>query len=189
MYYQNSETDHYETLQISPNADPDTIERVFRMLARRFHPDNQDTGNEERFRQIHDAYKVLSDSEKRAGYDVRHVTLRQERWRFVASGPPADNDFEAEQHARYVVLEILYTRRRAEPDRPGLSNLDLTHLVGRPREHMEFTIWYLAQKKMVTRNDHSSLIITADGVDYVEHHNQSKLQRLRLAARRDERAG
>ena len=83
----------------------------------------------------------------------------------------------------------MYTRRRAEPDKPGLSNLDLTHLVGRPREHMEFTIWYLAQKKMVTRNDNSSLIITADGVDYVENHNQSKLQRLRLAARREERAG
>ena len=100
MNYQISDTDHYETLQISPNADPDTIERVFRMLARRFHPDNQDTGNGERFRLIHEAYKVLSDSEKRAGYDVRHITLRQERWRFVASGPPADNDFEAEQHAR-----------------------------------------------------------------------------------------
>jgi curved DNA-binding protein len=47
--------DHYETLQISPNADVDTIQRVFRMLAQRFHPDNAETGNADRFRALHDA--------------------------------------------------------------------------------------------------------------------------------------
>ena len=48
--------DHYETLQISPNADPDTIHRVYRLLAQRFHPDNQETGDTARFRQITEAY-------------------------------------------------------------------------------------------------------------------------------------
>jgi curved DNA-binding protein CbpA len=173
--------DHYDALQISKNADADTIQRVFRLLARRFHPDNLHTGNEARFRQIHEAYLVLSDPEKRAQYDIRHETLRQERWRFVASGPPTDNDFALEQHLRWLVLEILYSRRRQEPDNPGMSYLELGRLIGQPREHMEFTLWYLVYKGLIARGDQSSLTITVEGVDFLEKNPKQNLQRLRLA--------
>ena len=175
--------DHYEVLQISKYADGDTIQRVFRLMARRFHPDNPNTGNEARFRQIHEAYLVLSDPEKRASYDARHETLRQERWRFVQTGPPSDNDFALEQHVRSVVLEILYSRRRTEPEDTGMSYLELSQLLGRPREHMEFTIWYLIHKGLVQRGDQSSLNITVDGVDFLEKNPKTNLQRLRLAER------
>ena len=111
--------DHYDTLQVSKNADSDTVQRVFRMLAQRYHPDNQETGSEERFRQIHEAYLVLIDPEERAKYDIRHETFRQERWKFVDDGAAGDNDFGMEQHTRFVVLEILYSRRRTEPYQPG----------------------------------------------------------------------
>lgn len=177
-------TDHYETLQISKNADSDTVQRVFRLLAQRYHPDNQETGNEEQFRQIHDSYLVLNDPEKRAKYDVRYDMFRQERWKFVANGSPDENDFSLEQHTRFVVLEILYSRRRTEPARPALSQRELVELIGRPREHLEFTIWYLSQRKMVARDDQSSLIITADGVDFVEQNSLVKHNRLRLVEHR-----
>lgn len=167
--------DCYELLQISPNADPDTVHRVFRLLAQRYHPDNQDTGDAARFRKLHDAYTVLSDPEKRAQYDAKYEALRQERWKFVTVGPPAENDFEMEQQLRRTMLEILYSRRRIESDSPSMSNWDLAQLMGRPREHLEFTIWYLAQKKMVTRDDQSKLQITADGVDYLEQNPGEKL--------------
>jgi curved DNA-binding protein CbpA len=173
--------DHYETLQISPNADPDTIQRVFRLLAQRFHPDNKETGNATRFRALHDAYSVLSVPEKRAQYDVHHQALRQERWRFVATSATADNEFEMEQQLRCTILEILYARRRAEPGNPAFSNYELSQLTGRPREHLEFTIWYLAQKKFVTRDDSSGLTITVDGVDFVEQNNGANAKR-RLTA-------
>ena len=39
-------TDYYELLQISPNAEPETIHRVYRLLAQRFHPDNGQTGDD-----------------------------------------------------------------------------------------------------------------------------------------------
>src|SRR5262245_14664278 len=175
--------DHYEVLQISKNADADTIQRVFRLLARRFHPDNPSTGNEARFRQIHEAYLVLNDPEKRAAYDARHETLQQERWRFVQAGPPGDNDFALEQHVRGLVLEILYSRRRTEPERTGMSYLELSQLLGRPREHMEFTIWYLIHRGFVQRGEQSSLNITVDGVDFLEKNPKVNLQRLRLAER------
>ena len=41
--------DYYEFLQISRNADPDTIRRVYRFLAARFHPDNPETGDSDKF--------------------------------------------------------------------------------------------------------------------------------------------
>ena len=171
--------DYYETLQISPNAEADTIQRVFRLLAQRFHPDNQETGDADRFREIHDAYRVLNDPETRAQYDIRHAEIRQQRWRFAALGSPRADDFEVEQQLRCVLLEILYSQRRTDPRNPSLSNSDLSQLMGHPREHLEFTIWYLSQRKLVTRDDQSSLTITADGVDYVEqHHNASNQRRL-----------
>ena len=100
-------TDHYETLQISPNADGDTIQRVFRLLAQRFHPDNKDTGNAVKFRALQEAYSVLSVPEKRAQYDVHHQKLRQERWRFIASAASGDADVDQEQQLRATILEIL----------------------------------------------------------------------------------
>jgi curved DNA-binding protein CbpA len=169
--------DWYETLQISPNADSDTIQRVFRLLAQKFHPDNQDTGDAERFRRLHEAYLVLSDPERRAQYDVNYDGLRRERWRFAAAGSPGDNDFDREQQMRCVALEILYTQRRTEPGKPTMSNLDLSQLIGVPREHLEFTIWYLVQRKLVVRDDQSNLTITADGVDYVEQAMGGKMRR------------
>ena len=73
--------DYYETLQISPNADQDTVHRVYRLLAQRFHPDNRDTGNTEIFRQLTEAYQALSDPERRAGYDVHHREARRLTWK------------------------------------------------------------------------------------------------------------
>ena len=173
--------DHYETLQISPNADADTIQRVFRLLAQRFHPDNKETGNAARFRALHEAYSVLSVPEKRAQYDVHHQAVREARWRFVANAAAGDSDVEQEQQLRGTILEILYARRRAEPGNPAFSQYELSQLTGRPREHLVFPIWYLIQKKFVMRDDSSSLTITVDGVDYIEQNSGAKIKR-RLTA-------
>ena len=174
--------DYYEILQISPNAEPDTVHRVYRLLAQRFHPDNTDTGNETRFRALVDAYQVLSDPEQRARYDVVYAAIRQERWRLIASNSKVTTDLESEQLMRLTLLELLYTRRRTELDNPGLSLMDLEALTGRPREHLEFTVWYLAQKKFVTRSDGASLAITVEGVEFVEENLRSASSRRRLTA-------
>ena len=175
-------TDFYDLLQVSPNADPETIHRVYRLLAQRFHPDNKETGHDGRFRAIQEAYDVLSHPEKRAQYDVVYQRLRRDRWRLVSNGARSENDFDIEQLVRITLLEVLYTRRRMEPGNPGVYSPDLEELIGRPREHLEFTIWYLVQKKLLLRDDNSRLTITADGVDYLEKNYEVNLQRKRLAA-------
>lgn len=63
------EFDYYELLQLSPNAEPETIARVYRLLARRFHPHKRETGDLEMFLKLHRAYMVLGDPELRAEYD------------------------------------------------------------------------------------------------------------------------
>ena len=172
--------DYYEVLQVSTNAEQETISRVFRMLAQRYHPDNQQTGNEERFRTILEAHTVLSDPEKRAQYDVSHQQQRKDRWRLVSSGANSENDFEMEQAVRFTVLEALYTRRRLEPTDPGLFYREFEKLTGRPREHLEFTLWYLQQKNFVTLDDKSRLELTVDGVEHLEESYRSNLQHKRL---------
>ena len=177
----DSAVDYYEVLQVSSNAEQDTIQRVFRLLAQRFHPDNRESGNDQRFREIQDAYSVLNDPEKRARYDIGYQQRRHNRWRLVSTGEQASNDFEIEQMVRLTMLEALYTKRRIEPASPSIYSTELETMLGRPREHLEFTIWYLSQRKYVTRDDQSRLMITADGVDYLEQ-NYKGVQRKRLQA-------
>jgi curved DNA-binding protein CbpA len=165
---QEQTRDYYEDLQVSSTAEPETIHRVYRLLAQQFHPDNGETGNDTRFRLIAEAYQVLGDPVRRAQYDVSYHAQRQDRWRMVNAGTEADNDFAAEQLTRLTVLEILYTRRRLEPDKPGIFMGDLEKMIGRPREHLEFTSWFLIQKKLVQRTDNALLVISAEGVEYLE---------------------
>ena len=169
MLMQERLPDYYEVLQISPNADPDTIHRVYRLLAQRFHPDAQETGDPARFRQITEAYHVLRDPEQRASFDLRHQSVRQERMKVVHHAARANTDFEIERLVRLTVLE-------------GIFDLDLEGLTGQSRDHLEFTFWYLIAKNMIKRGDSSRLLITADGVDYLEQHYESNLQRRRLSA-------
>jgi curved DNA-binding protein CbpA len=178
------QTDYYEVLQISPNAEPDTVHRVYRLLAQRFHPDNQETGNANRFRLLHEAYSVLSDAQQRAHYDLQYQQLRQERIRLVSVANRTENDFELEQSVRLTVLEALYTQRRIYPNTPGIFDLDLEEVTGTSREHLEFTFWYLMARNMVKRGEHSRLIITAEGVDYLEQNLKTGLQLRRLPEHR-----
>jgi molecular chaperone DnaJ len=62
--------DYYEALGVSRDASPDDIRRAYRNLAKQFHPDiNKDPKAEERFKEINEAYAVLSDEERRGAYD------------------------------------------------------------------------------------------------------------------------
>ena len=174
------QVDYYEVLQVNSNAELETIHRVFRLFAQRFHPDNQETGDERRFREVHEAYLVLSDPEKRARFDINYEQHRRNRWRLVSTGAQAESDFEMEQTIRLTLLEALYTKRRIDPRSPSIYPIELETMLGRAREHLEFTIWYLTQRKYLVRDDQSRLMITAEGVDYLEQNYRNGLHHKRL---------
>lgn len=168
---------YYELLQISPNAQASTIQRIYRYLAARYHPDNPDTGDPERFLILTRAYKALSDPERRAAYDAELQRGRK--------GP--DPEFEGvdfldgvdgELNRRLAVLAVLYRRCRANINDARISLLQLEAQMGFPREYLDFTTWYLRSKKFITKEDNSDFSLTVLGVDFVEA-NYDKLPLLR----------
>jgi hypothetical protein len=159
--------DFYELMQISPNAEMDTIQRVYRMLVVRYHPDNPHTGDVDKFLLLKQAYETLCDAQRRAIYDLQYGN------RVIEPLPVFElKEFtaglEGEVNRRMGVLCLLYNRRRGNQDAPGLSILQLEALMSFPREHLMFTVWYLHEKGYLKTGENSDLIITADGMDYVE---------------------
>ena len=164
---QNQFVDYYEILQVSPNADQDTIQRVFRLLAQRFHPDNKDSGNEAAFKEVMEAYRVLNDPEQRAAYDVEHRQVKKVTWQ-IFDQSTASQGVEAEKRKRKGILALLYNKRLNEPEAPGISIREMEDLLGCPREHLEFSLWYLKENQWAVRGDNGRHVITAKGVDIVE---------------------
>jgi curved DNA-binding protein CbpA len=160
--------DYYEMMQISPHAEIATIQRVYRMLAARYHPDNPETGDTDKFMRLQKAYTVLSDPAQRAVYNAE---LEQKNTEPLPVFELKDFvvGIDAEINRRLGALCLLYNRRKASPDRAGLSLLDLESKMSLPREHLEFTIWYLRDKRLARRDETSNdIVITAEGVDFVE---------------------
>lgn len=67
----DAKADYYELLSVTRDADGETIKRSYRKLAMQYHPDKNpgDAAAEAKFKQLNEAYQVLSDDEKRAAYD------------------------------------------------------------------------------------------------------------------------
>ncbi|MCS7054894.1 MAG: J domain-containing protein [Thermoflexales bacterium] len=84
--------DYYKTLGVDRNADQETIKKAFRKLARQYHPDANkgDKKAEEKFKEINEAYEVLSDPEKRKLYDRMGASYREYQ---RAGGNPRDYDW------------------------------------------------------------------------------------------------
>ena len=157
-------TDLYELLEISPNANSETIERIFRHFAMRYHPDNQDTGDEARFSEIVEAHNRLKDPVKRAQYDIQykdHLNLRRE-WTEEASNTKG---IERDVVIQAKVLSLLYVKRRQDVNNPGIGDTELERLSGCPREHLEFHLWYLKAKGLIGRIENGTFAITVEGID------------------------
>jgi curved DNA-binding protein CbpA len=158
--------DHYEVLQISPNADVETIRRVYRMQAQRFHPDNLDSGNAEAFRKISAAYEVLNDPGRREAYDRDYRARRRTAMGIdpLPAGPPVMDEMQR----REKILSLLYSRRFSHPQQPSLNLRELEALLSTPRGDLEFSLWYLKECGYLARTDSAHHTITLRGVQFAE---------------------
>ena len=121
---------------------------------------------------------MLTDPPQRAQYDrlrgapSRPMPIFQAR-AFV-------DEKEGEQNRRLGVLCLLYTQRRRSPERPTVGLMELEEMMSIPREYLEFTLWYLKQKKYVEMGQAADFELTACGVDFVEEHAQARNLLMRL---------
>ena len=159
-------TDHYEVLQVSSRADADTIQRVFRHLAKRYHPDNSESGDAVRFKQLMESFQVLSDPALRARYDVDYGERIERTWRIFDQTTALD-DVASDRRIRSALLSVLYTARRNDSDRAGMGELELERMLGCPETHLKFHVWYLKENGLIRRTESGALAITATGVDAV----------------------
>lgn len=93
MICKNMSKDYYKILGISKNASPDDIKRAYRRLAHEHHPDKG--GNQEKFKEVNEAYQILSDPQKKSQYDQYGTTFEQAQARGNAHGFEGFRDFSS----------------------------------------------------------------------------------------------
>jgi curved DNA-binding protein CbpA len=159
--------DYYQLMQISPAAEVETIQRVYRLLANWYQPDNPHTGDPNRFARLTRGYEILSKRDTRAAYDLEyqaHITTPLKIFALKEFAPGIDG----ERNRRMGILCILFNRRRSNPEAAGLSILDLENQTGFPREHLQFTLWCLKELELIRQDETTDLAITGRGVEYLE---------------------
>lgn len=165
--------DFYEILEISPNADSGTVERMFRYFAQRYHPDNPETGDRVRFDEIMEAHDTLKNPVKRAQHDIQrnnHSEFRSKLGEEASDGKCVKRDIDIQNK----ILSILYIKRRRNIRDPGIGDYELELLLGCPAELIEFHLWYLKEKGWMRRTENGALEITVEGVDHVNSEYERK---------------
>lgn len=157
--------DYYELMEISPNANGETVERVFRFLGQRLHPDNTETGDDHRFRQLMTAYQTLRDPARRAAYDVFHRQAQTSKCELLNAAQAAGDDSQQ----RHYLLTVFYGQRRRNMRTPGLGIATLEQMMNCPQEVLEFHLWYFQEKGWVKREESGLFAITAAGIDCMEN--------------------
>jgi curved DNA-binding protein len=158
--------DYYEILQLSQRADQETVERVYRLLARRYHPDNKNTGDGQKFDALVKAYRALSDAETRAGYDAKYEAENSHQWNIFSPASPSEGS-EEDRRIYQAILSMLYTARRRDAGNAGVGTFQMEKLLGVTEKYLEFHIWYLREKGWIQRVENGGFAITVSGVDAV----------------------
>lgn len=158
--------DHYEVLEIEPKANSETIQAAYARLAKLYHPQEPETGDQEKFDAVNLAYEVLCDPELRKEFDKLKGLDAEESPKFT--GYSFFESLGREAELRSAILCVLYDRRRIKPFTPSISVRHLEGMLEATSDELVFALWYLKQKGLVASDDKSSLQITVGGMEFME---------------------
>ncbi len=159
--------DHYNVLEIDAKSDAETIQQAYGKLAQKYHPRNPETGDRAKFEAVNLAYEVLSDPALKAEFD-KLKGGGEEKAEFKFSGLDFFAGLGRETALRAAVLCVLYDRRRNSPFTPGLPLRRIENMLETTTEGLNFALWYLKQRNLASSDDKSNLLITVEGMDYLE---------------------
>lgn len=159
--------DHYAILGIETNADTDRMVAAYARASEKYHPNNPETGDAEKYEAITAAFEVLSDSVQRREFD-KVKGLDKDGGDPKFTGLPFFEALGRGSQLRVAMLCVLYDRRRSKPFRPSLSMRQFENSLCASEEELLFALWYLKQRGLVGQDDKSSLLITVEGMDFLE---------------------
>ena len=159
------EPDHHELLRAGVAGDAERLDRVYRALAFRYHPDNAGSGDSEIFLRISETYRILSISKPRPEREIaRHDGIN---WQ---------PELRRLKDKRIAVLGLLCQRRMSDYRNAFVSPGELESLTGMTPDEVGFILWYLREKHAVSGSDSSpDYSITAAGVDVLESIHQGEV--------------
>ncbi|MBW6508654.1 MAG: J domain-containing protein [Desulfuromonadales bacterium] len=132
--------DYYRLLGIPPDADQQRIRSAYRSLAKRCHPDTN-RGSEaaaELFRQVNNAYRILSDPARRVRYD-EELAKRNQRQAAATAVKPASSLDPAQKFSRFVnsLLDAIFA-----PDAVPVAPTPVRPVVAKPNKTPSFNFFY-----------------------------------------------
>lgn len=163
--------DHYAILEIDPKASREDVEAACQRLLRRYDPGQGEQPDREKFEAVRMAAEVLLDPVLRREFDKLKGIFREEVPTF--SGAAFFEALERPSGLRSAVLCILYDRRRLRPFTPAVPMRQLLAMLHASEEELNFALWYLKQRNLVVYDDKTNLMITADGLDFLENQRPS----------------
>lgn len=172
----NSFVDYYKVMGVRPDISPDELGRRFHRLAKRYHPDNPQTGNRERFDLLVEAHNLLKDPAKRSQYDNVYNQVVGPAQNYGAEGNGSGGDTVGQDvDIQTKLLSVFYSRRRHNIREPGVPEMELEKIFGCKIEALEFHLWYLKAKRWIEKLENGMLSITVEGIDHVnsEHHRKA----------------
>lgn len=161
--------DHYIVLGIDPKADNSTLHQAYQRLANKYHPAKGATPDKEKFESVTLAYEVLADPAARKIFDELRVSADKDKPPEF-SGEEFFETIAGEARRRLAILCLLYDRRRERPATGGLSLRHMEQMMQISQEQIQLSVWYLKQRGLVILDDKSNLLITVEGMDYLEAH-------------------
>ena len=164
--------DHYDVLGIDPRSDSETLQSAYAELAQKYHPNNPDTGDQDAFGSVNAACEVLSDPAQRFAFD-NLKGIGEDAICPQFSGTEFFESLGSDAGLRVALLSILYERRKKKPLKPGLPMRYVEGMLNADMDELFFVLWYVKQRGWVSSDDKSNLLITVQGMDYLDSNRPS----------------
>lgn len=156
----DADPDYHDVLRAGASGHFEKVEKLYRALAFRYHPDNGETGDSEVFLRMKEAFRILSPTQRHEP----DITLSRPAGAFCSH-----EMYREHRSRRLAVLSTLYRRRADDCRNAAISADDLQTQTGIETDQMGFVLWYLLEKGAVTVGGYSSdYAISAAGIDLME---------------------